>query len=99
MQSSNRFKVQREKLLKMLKTATGKINLEKPGNSPLKTAVMQGIKLKNKISILVCLVLVLAIILPAYLTSCSTPKLSFGEIVISESVEKNTNMPVNPKSE
>jgi hypothetical protein len=54
---------------------------------------------KNKINIFVSLILVFAIAMPAYFAACSTPKLSFGEIVISEDVEKNTNNPIDPKSE
>ena len=59
----------------------------------------KGTTVLFKINIFVCLILVLVIAMPAYLTACSAPKLSFGEIVISEDAEKNTNKPINPKSE
>jgi hypothetical protein len=95
MHTLNKSGAQTVKLLKKVWAAAGKISPVKPGNAAQKPGIMQ----KNKINILVSLILLFAIATPVYLTACSTPKLSFGEIVISEDAEKNTNVPVNPKSE
>ncbi len=53
-------------------------------------------KLRN---IFVSLILVFALSIPVYLAACSSPKLGFVELVISEDAQKNTNEPINPKSE
>jgi hypothetical protein len=95
MQSLNRSWPQTPKALNKPVAAIGKTGPVKQSNAASKTGIIK----KAKINILVSLILVLAIVLPAYLTACSSPKLSFGEIVISEDAEKNTNIPVNPKSE
>jgi hypothetical protein len=90
MQALNKINTESKKILKKVwNTATGKIR-------PLK---FKNITPKNKINIFISLILVFAIALPAYLASCSSPELGFGEIVISEDAEKNTNAPINPKSE
>jgi hypothetical protein len=95
MQTLDKLIEQTTILFKMVQVAAGKIYLVKPKNVTQKA----GIAKKTKINILVSLILVFAVAAPSYLTACSTPKLSFGEIVISEDAEKNTNIPVGPKSE
>jgi hypothetical protein len=95
MHTLNKLKTQATKTLKNMQVYTRRINQSRPGNAEQTTEVSE----KNRINIFVSLILVFAIALPAYLIACSSPKLGFGEIVISEDVEKNTNNPISPKSE
>lgn len=95
MQSLYSLEAQTKKLQKIILSGKKTMCKAGSGNIAKKTRSIQ----KNKINFLVSLILVFAIAMPVYLAACSTPKLSFGEIVISEGAEKNTNMPVNPKSE
>ena len=95
MQALHKLKAQAVKTLKNMRAYARRITRSKPGNAEQKI----GISKKNKINIFVSLILVFAIAIPAYLAACSSPKLGFGEIVISEDAEKNTNNPINPKSE
>jgi hypothetical protein len=90
MQASYKLKIQKSKILK---------KAFDPANRKIIQLKVERFISKNRINIFVSLILVFAIAMPAYLAACSAPKLSFGEIVISEDVEKDTNNPVNPKSE
>ena len=95
MRALYKFKTQATKTLKNVQARARRINQPKPGNTGQKI----GISKKNKINIFVSLILVFVFSTPVYLAACSSPKLGFGEIVISEDVEKNTNSPISPKSE
>ena len=90
MQASHRLSIKKPKILKKAYSAA---------NGKIFQLKLERIIAKSKINIFVSLILVFAIAVPAYFAACSTPKPGFGEIVISEDVEKNTNNPVNPKSE
>jgi hypothetical protein len=95
MQTLHKLKTQTAKILKKVQADTGDINPVKLKN----IAPMTEITKKNSITILASIILVFVTAMPMCLAACSTPKLSFGDIVISEGVETNTNIPVNPKSE
>ena len=54
---------------------------------------------KKKAVKFLLLILILSSVLVATLLSCVHQELSFEKIIISENIEENTNLPINPKTE